>query len=164
MSRREKNKCRATVGWSHRDHSLQANVEVLFLAKLELLQCHSCLPNELVVTKLVLVTNWEPVDRRVWIHFCCTQAHRRAVGYVLFSPQGFARHLLVTDAVVDQRLVPQRVQSVLQGLGAKLVGLQRNVRNTHVLLWFWNTQQGKQGCCSSFSQKCLADIGGQRSG
>lgn len=41
-----------------------------------------------------------------------------------FSPQGFARHLLVADAVVDQRLVPHGVQSVLQGLGAELVGLE----------------------------------------
>lgn len=42
----------------------------------------------------------------------------------VFLPQSFARHLLVRNAVVGQRLVPHRVQGVLQRLGAELVGLR----------------------------------------
>lgn len=121
----------AKDGWSHRDHSLQANTEVLFLVKLELLQGHPSLSDEFVVSKLVLVTHGEPGDRqrRGSIHFrrhthARTRTPRGSDGR-RFSPQGFARHLLVADAVVDQRLVPHGVQSVLQGLGAELVGLER---------------------------------------
>lgn len=40
-----------------------------------------------------------------------------------FSPESFARHLLVADAVVDQGLVPHGVQGVFECLGAQLVGL-----------------------------------------
>lgn len=46
------------------------------------------------------------------------------------SPQGFARHLLITDAVVDQRLVPHWVQGVFQGLGTKLVRLHWKEKHT----------------------------------
>lgn len=67
-------------GWSHRDHSLQANTEVLFLVKLELLQGHPSLSDEFVVSELVLVTHREPEDRqrRGSIHFRRTRTHVHA--------------------------------------------------------------------------------------
>lgn len=46
----------------------------------------------------------------------------------LFSPESFARHLLVADAVVDQGLVPHGVQGVFECLGAELVGLMGKKR------------------------------------
>lgn len=41
----------------HRDHSLQTDAEVLLLVKLQFLQRDSRLPDELVVSELVLVAH-----------------------------------------------------------------------------------------------------------
>lgn len=41
------------------------------------------------------------------------------------TPECFALHFLISDAVVDQCLVPHRVQGVFKCLAAKLVGLRR---------------------------------------
>lgn len=48
--------CLTTCG-SDRDHSLQTNAEVLLLVKLQFLQSDSRLPDELVVSELVLVAH-----------------------------------------------------------------------------------------------------------
>lgn len=42
---------------SDRDHSLQTNAEVLLLVKLQFLQSDSRLPDELVVSELILVAH-----------------------------------------------------------------------------------------------------------
>lgn len=45
-----------------------------------------------------------------------------------YLPESFARHLLSSDAVVDQSLIPHRVQSGFKSLGAKLVRLRDSNR------------------------------------
>lgn len=39
-------------------------------------------------------------------------------------PEGFSLHVLVRDAVIDESLIPDRVPSVPEGFGPKLVGLE----------------------------------------
>lgn len=84
-----------------------------------------------------------------------------------FSPQGFAGHLLVADAVVDQRLVPHGVQGVLQGLGAKLVGLEGNKKKTkkknRTRRKSFQTNDKESGVAAVLLvEQCLVDVGGQR--
>lgn len=118
------------MGFSYRDHSLQTNTEVLFLVKLQLLQGNPSLSYEFIVAKLVFVAHRQPEDRRQrgLTSLCFLKSAHRAVRRScaaprLFSPESFARHLLVADAVVDQSLVPHGVQGVFECLGAELVGL-----------------------------------------
>ena len=119
----------------HRDHSLQTNAEVLLLVKLQFLQSDSRLPDELVVSELVLVAHWESADRRcrVSLNFYTTgRISQKEEEFFFFClPESFSRHFVVGDAVVHQSLVPHGVQSVFKRLGAKLVGL-RSRNTTHV--------------------------------
>ena len=43
----------------------------------------------------------------------------------LFLPESFTGHFLISDAMVDQCLVPHRVQGVFKCLRAKLVRLRK---------------------------------------
>lgn len=44
---------------THRYDSLQTNVKILLLVHLQFLQCHSCFADELIVPKLVFITDGE---------------------------------------------------------------------------------------------------------
>lgn len=43
---------------------------------------------------------------------------------ILSVPESFADHILVGDAVVRQRLVPDGVECVVQGLGSEFIRLE----------------------------------------
>lgn len=126
---------------THRDDSLQTHTEVLLLVELQFLQSDPRLPDELVVSEFVLVAHRKPdkgtsggrgtgVPGETLSRGTGPQGEGEA-GW--FSPESLAGHLVVGDAVVDQGLVPRRVQGGFQGLGAKLVGLRDKMNRVTVL-------------------------------
>lgn len=57
-------------------------------------------------------------------------------------PECFADHVLIGDAVVGQRLAPDRVEGVTQGLGPELISLNKETIRPGV-----NDDRGKSKRC-----------------
>lgn len=60
----QKTDARLQIIVTHWNNSLQTHVEISLLVHLQFLQCHPGLSNELVVPKLVLITDRQPAQNQ----------------------------------------------------------------------------------------------------
>lgn len=76
-------------------------------------------------------------------------------------PECFADHILVSDAVVGQGLAPDRVESVVQGLGSKFIGLKDKPRRrpfNRIEHHYWLTADSPLTAQESSSLKCQVSL------